>query len=105
MSGRVTAAVTAGVATIVLDNPGQRNALTPEMLAGLGQQIEDPQRRMSAFDDMMYNLRPMEKDEYRADAPARHEAFRQWLDNPDVPEEWKRPWVPFLKDATARTSQ
>jgi enoyl-CoA hydratase/carnithine racemase len=48
MSGRVTAAVTAGVATIVLDNPGQRNALTPEMLAGLRQQIEELSRRSDA---------------------------------------------------------
>jgi hypothetical protein len=81
-----------------------RSGQTPAQAWGLIEQMEDPQRRMNAFDDMMYNLRPQENDEYRADAPARHEAFRQWLENADVPEEWKSPWMPLLKATSIRSA-
>jgi enoyl-CoA hydratase/carnithine racemase len=40
MSGTIETAVAGHVATVVFDNPGQRNALTPEMLAALGRELE-----------------------------------------------------------------
>jgi hypothetical protein len=82
-----------------------RSGETPAQAWALIQQIEDPQRRMNAFDDMMYNLRPQENDEYRTEAPARHEAFRQWLENSDVPNEWKTSWLPFLKGPSMHTAR
>jgi hypothetical protein len=82
-----------------------RSGEAPDRAWELIQQVEDPQRRMNAFDDMMYHLRPQEQDEHRTDAPARHEAFRQWLNNPAVPEEWKTPWLHFLNAENIRTAR
>jgi enoyl-CoA hydratase/carnithine racemase len=39
MSGRVSSVIAGAVATITLDNPGQRNALTPEMLVTLDREL------------------------------------------------------------------
>jgi hypothetical protein len=82
-----------------------RSGETLERAWGWVEEIEDPQRRMEAFDDMMFSLRPMDSDEYRPDARKRHEAFRQWLTNSEVPDDWKRLWLPFLNAESMQKTQ
>jgi enoyl-CoA hydratase/carnithine racemase len=39
MSGSIAVTIEGSIATLVIDNPGQRNALTPEMLRDIATQL------------------------------------------------------------------
>jgi hypothetical protein len=59
------------------------NYTKPERAWQLLQQIDDPQRQLQAWDDVAFILSSM---------PASATSLQTWLNLPDMPEEWKRPW-------------
>lgn len=54
------------------------------------QQIDDPDRRRQAFDDMIRDIRPSQ--DYWIPDDKSVPIFREWMENPEIPEEWKKPW-------------
>jgi hypothetical protein len=59
------------------------NYTKPERAWQLLQQIDDPRRQWQAWDDVAFILSSM---------PASATSLQTWLNLPDMPEEWKRPW-------------
>lgn len=60
---------------------------SPERALEYLQRIDDPNRRRQAFDDMICGLRPSVDVEFE-----RIRLYQQWMENPGIPEEWKKPW-------------
>jgi hypothetical protein len=54
------------------------------------QQIDDPDRRRQAFDDLIRDIRPPQ--DYWLPDDKRVRIFREWMANTEIPEEWKKPW-------------
>jgi hypothetical protein len=61
------------------------NSFKPERAWQLLQQIDDPQRRLQAWDDIAFSL----SSPSMSPTPG---WLQTWLNLPDMPEEWKRPW-------------
>jgi hypothetical protein len=61
------------------------NCFKPERAWELLKQIDDPQRRLQAWDDIALSL------SYPSDSFSPSH-LQTWLNLPDLPEEWKQPW-------------
>jgi hypothetical protein len=54
------------------------------------QQIDNPDRRRQAFDDLVRDIRPSQENWFPGDKRIR--LFREWMESTEIPEQWKRPW-------------
>lgn len=68
----------------------QRYPHNPAKAVEYLQQIDNPEIRRRAFDDLIFSLRPSQ--DYEPLDNKGINMFREWMDCPEIPEEWKRLW-------------